>query len=216
MEKVKVMVVDDHQMVRLGLIYMLRDRAGFEAVGEARTAPEAVELAKVTHPDVALVDIRLPGSSGVEACEQIRRVSPQTKVIMLTSYPDPEALLSSIRAGASGYFLKDVEAEELVAAILKVSRGESVLDSKVTGHVLERLQLQAEAETLRVDGLTVQEERILALIAQGKTNKQIAEELFLSPRTVKNYVSSILEKINARNRVEAAAYVLRRLPPKSL
>ena len=213
MDKIKVILVDDHQMVRLGLLYMLKDRAGFEVVGEAATVEEAVALARLTQPDLALVDIRLPDASGVQGCERIRGVSPQTKVIMLTSYTEAEALFDSIKAGASGYFLKDVQAEELIAALTKVSHGEAVLDSKITGQILERLKYQSEKETNGTQVLNQQEQKILALLAQGKTNRQIAEELYLSPRTVKNYVSSILVKIKARNRVEAAAYALRHLPP---
>ena len=159
-------------------------------------------------PDLVIMDVRLPDGSGIEACRDIRSARPETRVIMLTSYPDEEAVLSAIIAGASGYLLKQIRGRDLVNALEAVGRGESLLDSAVTEKVLERVRRMASgAEADELSDLTAQERKILLLVAEGKTNKEIAAEVFLSDKTVKNYVSSILSKLNLQRRAQAAAFV---------
>jgi DNA-binding NarL/FixJ family response regulator len=207
----RVLIVDDHEVVRQGLRAILERREGFEVVGEAGTVASAVREAERTRPDVVVMDVRLPDGSGVEACREIRAANPDTRVLMLTSYPDKEAVFDSILAGASGYILKQVRASELVSAIQRVGQGESLLDPLITQKVLEKVrELMTRPKKPKEQELTEQEEKILALIAQGMTNKEIAQELYLSDKTVKNYVSSILEKLNLSRRAEAAAYYVRR------
>ena len=205
-----VVVVDDHEVVRQGLAAMLDRRPGFQVVGEAGTVAEAIEVTNRFQPDLVVMDVRLPDGSGIEACREIRSNLPGTRVMMLTSYPDEEAVLAAIVAGASGYLLKQVRARDLVAALEAVGRGESLLDPAVTGKVLERMRRIATSDQPdELAGLTQQERKILALVADGKTNKEIAGEIFLSDKTVKNYVSSILAKLNLERRAQAAAYVAR-------
>ncbi len=205
-----ILVVDDHEVVRQGLSAMLARRPGFQVVAEAGTVVEAVEAARRFKPDLIVMDVRLPDGSGVEACREIRAELPDTRVIMLTSYPDEEAVIAAIIAGASGYLLKQVRARDLVAALEAVGRGESLLDPAVTGKVLERMRRIASSDQPdELAALTQQERKILALVAEGKTNKEIASEVFLSDKTVKNYVSSILAKLNLERRAQAAAYVAR-------
>ncbi|MDO8616851.1 MAG: response regulator transcription factor [Dehalococcoidia bacterium] len=209
-QSVKILLVDDHEVVRMGLRTLLERRPGFSIVGEAGTVAEAVSLALQTHPDVIVMDIRLPDGTGVEACREIRTERPQTRVIMLTSYADDEAVYGSIMAGASGYLLKQTRGQNLAEAIERVARGESLLDPAVTDKVLERMRALARGEGDELSTLSQQERRILGLIAEGKTNKEIAEEVYLSDKTVKNYVSSILSKLNLHRRSEAAAYIAER------
>jgi two-component system, NarL family, response regulator DevR len=205
-----VVVVDDHEVVRQGLAAMLDRRPGFQVVGEAGTVAEAIEITGRFQPDLVVMDVRLPDGSGIEACREIRATLPATRVMMLTSYPDEEAVLAAIIAGASGYLLKQVRARDLVAALEAVGRGESLLDPAVTGKVLERMRRIATADQPdELAALTQQERKILALVADGMTNKEIAGEIFLSDKTVKNYVSSILAKLNLERRAQAAAYVAR-------
>jgi two-component system, NarL family, response regulator DevR len=205
-----LLVVDDHEVVRQGLTAMLDRRPGFQVVAEAGTVAESIEMAKRFQPDVVVMDVRLPDGSGIEACREIREELPATKVVMLTSYPDEEAVIAAIVAGASGYLLKQVRARDLVAALEAVGRGESLLDPAVTGKVLDRMRRIATSDQPdELAALTQQERKILALVAEGKTNKQIAAEVFLSDKTVKNYVSSILAKLNLERRAQAAAYVAR-------
>jgi DNA-binding NarL/FixJ family response regulator len=207
----RLLVVDDHEVVRQGLVSMLGRRDGFQVVAEAATASEAIEAARRFQPDLVIMDVRLPDGSGIEACREIRAQLPGTRVVILTSYPDEEAVFSAIVAGASGYLLKQVRARDLVSAIEAVGRGESLLDPAVTEKVLERVRRIASGEEQdELAQLTQQERRILMLVAEGKTNKEIAEEVFLSDKTVKNYVSSILSKLNLQRRAQAAAYVARR------
>ncbi len=204
----RVMVVDDHEIVRQGLVALLDRRSRFEVVAEAGTVAEAVEQAHRFEPDIIVMDVRLPDGSGVEACRDIRADLPATRVVMLTSFPDDEAVLSAIVAGASGYLLKQIRARDLVAALEAVGRGESLLDPAVTEKVLERVRrLSAGGATDELSELTTQERKILMLVAEGKTNKEIASEIFLSDKTVKNYVSSILSKLNLERRAQAAAFV---------
>ena len=205
-----LLVVDDHEVVRQGLSSMLDRRPGFQVVAEAGTVAESIEMARRFQPDLVVMDVRLPDGSGIEACREIRAEFPETRVVMLTSYPDEEAVIAAIVAGASGYLLKQVRARDLVAALEAVGRGESLLDPAVTGKVLERMRRIATSdEPDELGALTQQERKILALVAEGKTNKEIAAEVFLSDKTVKNYVSSILAKLNLERRAQAAAYVAR-------
>ncbi len=208
--KVTILIVDDHEVVRMGLRTLLDRRPGFLVVGEAGTVAESVAAARQSQPDVVVMDIRLPDGSGVEACREIRDERPETRVIMLTSYADEEALYGSIMAGASGYLLKQTRGQTLAEAIERVARGESLLDPAVTEKVLERMRQLARGESDELATLSPQERNILALIAEGKTNKEIAQSVFLSDKTVKNYVSSILSKLNMKRRSEAAAFIAER------
>jgi two-component system response regulator DevR len=204
----RLLVVDDHEVVRQGLVSLLDRRAGFEVVAQAGSVAESIEQARLQRPDIVVMDVRLPDGSGVEACRAIRAELPETRVIMLTSFPDDEAVLSAIVAGASGYLLKQIRARDLVAALEAVGRGESLLDPAVTERVLERVRRIAAGDANdEMSALTPQERKILMLVAEGKTNKEIASEVFLSDKTVKNYVSSILSKLNLERRAQAAAFV---------
>jgi two-component system, NarL family, response regulator DevR len=203
-----LLLVDDHEVVRHGLASLLGRREEFDIVGEAGTVAEAVDAARRFRPNLIVMDVRLPDGSGIEACREIRAEFPDTRVIMLTSYPDEDAVLSAIIAGASGYLLKQVRARDLVAALQAVGRGESLLDPAVTGRVLERIRHIATSDQPdELAQLTSQEQKILLLVAEGKTNKEIAADVFLSDKTVKNYVSSILAKLNLERRAQAAAYM---------
>jgi DNA-binding NarL/FixJ family response regulator len=204
----RLLVVDDHEIVRQGLVALLDRRPGFEVVAQAGSVAESIEQARLHRPDIVVMDVRLPDGSGVEACRAIRDELPATRVLMLTSVPDDEAVLSAIVAGASGYLLKQIRARDLVAALETVGRGESLLDPAVTERVLERIRRIAAGDTNdELSMLTSQERKILMLVAEGKTNKEIAADVFLSDKTVKNYVSSILSKLNLERRGQAAAFV---------
>jgi DNA-binding NarL/FixJ family response regulator len=206
----RLLVVDDHEVVRQGLVSLLERREHFQVVAEAGTAAEAVEMARKFEPDLVVMDVRLPDGSGIEACREIRAEFPATRVVILTSYPDEEAVLSAIIAGASGYLLKQIRGRDLVSALESVGRGESLLDPAVTEKVLDRVRRIATGTyTDEMAQLTQQEQKILLLVAEGKTNKEIASEVFLSDKTVKNYVSSILSKLNLERRAQAAAFVAR-------
>ncbi len=213
----RVVVVDDHEVVRQGLVALLARRDGFQVVAEAGTVAESIEAARRHRPDIIVMDVRLPDGSGVEACRDIRAELPETRIIMLTSYPDDEAVLSAIMAGASGYLLKQIRARDLVAALETVGRGESLLDPAVTEKVLERVRkIAAGSFADELSELTAQEQKILLLVAEGKTNKEIAADVFLSDKTVKNYVSSILSKLNLERRAQAAAFVAKHRPDRPL
>jgi DNA-binding NarL/FixJ family response regulator len=204
------MIVDDHEVVREGLRALLRRRNELAVVGEADSVATAIAEARRAQPDVVIMDVRLPDGSGVEACREIRAERPETKVIMLTSYADDEAVFASIMAGATGYLLKQTRMQSLVDAIERAMRGESLLDPAVTQRVLERVRRSREEKDEELSLLSEQERKILDLVAEGKTNKEIATEIFLSDKTVKNYVSSILSKLNLRRRSEAAAFIARK------
>jgi DNA-binding NarL/FixJ family response regulator len=207
----RILLVDDHDVVREGLRALLSRREGFDVVSQAGTVAESIAEAKRTKPDVIVMDVRLPDGSGIEACREIREAMPETKVIILTSYADDEAVFASILAGASGYVLKQTRGSALADAIAAVARGESLLDPAVTQRVMERVRAgQKKSEDDPLDALNQQERKILELIAEGKTNKEIAGEVYLSDKTVKNYVSNILTKLNLRRRSEAAAFIARR------
>lgn len=207
----RLLVVDDHEVVREGLVALLSRREEFQVVAEAGTVAEALAAARRFEPDLVVMDVRLPDGSGIEACREIRAELPTTRVVMLTSYPDEEAVLSAILAGASGYLLKQVRGRDLVSALEAVGRGDSLLDPAVTERVLERVRRMANGnERDELSDLTAQERKILLLVADGKTNKEIASEVFLSDKTVKNYVSSILSKLNLQRRAQAAAFVAKR------
>ncbi len=206
----RLLIVDDHEVVRHGLVALLDRRAGFQVVAEAGTVAEAIEQARRFEPDIVVMDVRLPDGSGIEACREIRAELATTRVVMLTSYPDEEAVLSAIVAGAAGYLLKQIRARDLITALEAVGRGESLLDPAVTEKVLERVRrIATGGHTDEMALLTSQEQKILMLVAEGKTNKEIAAEVFLSDKTVKNYVSSILSKLNLERRAQAAAFVAR-------
>jgi two-component system response regulator DevR len=207
----RVLIVDDHEVVREGLRSLLNRREAINVVGEAGAVATAIEEAARLRPDVVIMDVRLPDGSGVEACREIRQENPDTKVIMLTSYADDEAVFASILAGAAGYLLKQTRGQALAEAIEAVAQGGSLLDPAVTQKVLERVRsLGGRRPDDSLASLSEQEQKILLLIAEGKTNKEIAEEIFLSDKTVKNYVSSILSKLNLRRRAEAAAFIARK------
>ncbi len=209
MGKHRIVLVDDHEVVRLGLKSLLEHHPQFEIVGEAGTAKEAIDQVEQNHPDVVLMDIRLPGSSGIEACEEITQNYPETKVIMLTSYAEDEMLFSAIRAGASGYVLKQINGEDLIKAIEAVGRGEALLDPAVTQRVFQEVRRAVkEEEASAFANLSQQEKHVLLLVSEGKTNREIAKALFLGEGTVRNYVSSILSKLGVSNRAEAAAYAV--------
>ena len=208
-EDLRVMIVDDHEVVREGLRALLDRRDGLTVVAEAGTVAQAIERATAEKPAVVIMDVRLPDGSGVEACREIRSVLPETRMIMLTSYADDEAIIASIMAGASAYLLKQTRGQQLVDAILSVARGESLLDPEVTRRVMEQVRGNTGVKKDEPK-LTENEQKILLLIAEGKTNREIAADIFLSDKTVKNYVSSILSKLNLKRRSEAAAYIARR------
>ncbi len=206
----KILLVDDHEVVRLGLKSLLSSYTKFEVVAEAGTADEAIRLAEEYKPDVVVMDIRLPGKSGIEATREITGKRPKTKVIMLTTFADDELLFDAISAGASGYVLKQIDSGELINALERIGRGESLLDPAVTQQVFKRMRESTrKAETEAFSPLTEQELRVLTLVAQGKRNKEIAAQVFLSEKTVRNYVSSILSKLGLATRAEAAGYAVK-------
>jgi len=209
MTKKKILLVDDHEVVRIGLKSLLEHNDKFEVVAEAGTANEAVEMVEKYHPDAVLMDIRLPGPSGIDATEEITKRWPDVRVVILTSYAEDDMLFSAIRAGASGYVLKQIGAEGLIAAIEAACRGEALLDPAVTQRVFQEVRrVVKEEEAAAFANLSLQEKHVLALVSEGKTNREIAEALFLSEGTVRNYVSSILSKLSVSNRAEAAAYAV--------
>lgn len=209
MPKSRIMIVDDHEVVRLGLISLLEQNSQYEVVAQADNAPDAIKKVETYKPDIVLMDIRLPGMSGIEACEQITKKHPDTKVIMLTSFAEDEMLFSAIKAGASGYVLKQINAKDLINSIESVARGEASLDPAVTQRVFQEVRKAVrEEEASAFSNLSQQERMVLKLVSEGKTNRDIAQNLFLGEGTVRNYVSSILSKLNVSNRAEAAAYAV--------
>jgi DNA-binding NarL/FixJ family response regulator len=203
---IRVFLLDDHEVVRRGVHELLSLDDDIEIVGEAGTAAEALTRIPATRPDVAVLDVRLPDGSGVEVCREIRSQQPEIKCLMLTSFSDDEALFDAIMAGAAGYVLKAIRGTDLLSAVRDLAAGKSLLDPVATGQVLARLR-EGSQEDERLSGLTKQERRILDLIGEGMTNRQIGNELHLAEKTVKNYVSSLLAKLGMERRTQAAAYV---------
>jgi two-component system response regulator DevR len=207
---IRVMLVDDHEVVRGGIKALLQATDDIVVTAEAGSVREAIDEAERSRPDVVVMDVRLTDGSGIEATREIRARRPQTSVLMLTSFADDEALFASIMAGASGYVLKQIKSAELLRAIRAVGQGQSLLDPAVTKNVLDRLRKGKHLfRDEKLARLSPQEERILSLVADGRTNRQIGEELHLAEKTVKNYVSSILSKLEVARRAEAAAYLAR-------
>ena len=209
MNKIRVLLVDDHEIVRLGLMTLIDDQPDMEVVGETGSASTALQLVKRLDPQVVLMDIRLPGEGGIDATRSITSRFPETSVVMLTSYADEEIVMQAIRAGAVGYVLKQVGNEELLRAIRAVSRGEALLDPSTTAHLLSKVretQRDSDSDAFRM--LSPREIDVLIEVARGKTNAQIGEALNLSEKTVRNYVSTVLDKLNLRNRIELATYAV--------
>ncbi len=210
MTKIRVALVDDHALVRLGLRTLIDDQADMEVVGEADSTAAAIQMVENTHPQVVLMDIRLPGDSGLEATRQLVARYPESKVVMLTSFADEELVVSAIRAGAVGYILKEVGNEEVLHGIRAAAAGGSVLDAATTSRLLARVRAaehKADEEAFR--GLSDRELEVLNELSQGKTNAEIAASLNLSEKTARNYVSSILEKLHLANRIELATYAIK-------
>jgi two-component system response regulator DevR len=205
--KIGVFVLDDHEVVREGLRTLLEADGGIEVVGEASTVAEALERIPATRPRVAVLDVRLPDGNGVEVCREVRSAHPEVACLMLTSFSDDQALRDAILAGASGYVLKEVRGSDLIGDIRKVATGHSLLDPELVARVVGRLRArQADERTVR---LTSQEQKILDLIAEGCTNRQIAKEMGLAEKTVKNYISNLLSKLGMSRRTEAAVWAVR-------
>lgn len=202
---IKVFLLDDHEIVRRGLRDLLVDSGEIEIVGEAGTAAEAISRIPPTRPDVAVLDVRLPDGTGVEVCREVRSRHPEIQCLMLTSFSDDEALFQAIMAGASGYLLKQIKGPDIVDAIRRVAAGQSLLDPGVTARVLDRLRRGPE-EDEQLASLTGQERKVLELIAEGLTNRQIGERIHLAEKTVKNYVSNLLSKLGMQRRTQAAVY----------
>ena len=206
--KIRVFLLDDHELVRRGVRELLEGEGDIEVVGEASTAAEALARVPAVRPRVAVLDVRLPDGSGVEVCRELRSQFPELACLMLTSFSDDEALLGAVMAGASGYVLKDIRGGDLVGAVRTVAAGGSLLDARSTAHVLAKLRDRQAADPL--DVLTDQERRILELIGEGLTNRQIGERLYLAEKTVKNHVSSVLAKLGLQRRTQAAVLVTER------
>lgn len=217
MKPVKVLIVDDHEVVRVGLHTVLNRQDSLSVVGEAATVTDAVIECCRLKPDVVLMDVRLSGGSGVDACRAIRDSCPATRVLFLSSYQDDEAVLAAVVGGASGYLLKQVNAEGLLRAIHTVAQGQSILDPAVTQPLLTRMRSQKEdVSAPQRTTLSIQQQRVLALVAEGKTNKEIGVSLDLSDKTVKNYIRFIFQKLKVTRRAQAAAFFIRDSPSGKL
>ena len=206
----RVLLVDDHEVVRVGVGALIDRQPEMEVVGEAGTVREAVEQAKKLAPDVVVLDVRLPGGTGLDACHQIKEDRPETRVIMLTSFPDDEVLFDAIASGADGYVLKQIGSDELIRALERVGRGENILDPAVMDQVFAKMREMRQQERAHAfAGLSAQEMEILARVAEGETNREIGEAMHLSEKTVRNYVSLLLSKLDLNSRAQAAAYAAR-------
>ena len=217
MTKIRLMLVDDHEVVRLGMRAAIELEPDIQIIGEAASGAEAVAKMPVLDPQVLLMDVRMQGMSGIEACREIKSKYPQTVILMITSYTDEDAIMASVLAGASGYLLKNVSRAELLKAIRQVASGQSLLSDATASQVLKRMQaLSAKNSSPTGAELTERERDVLALIARGQTNKQIAEQLYISEKTARNHVSNILEKLALSRRSEAAAYAVEHklVPPR--
>jgi two-component system, NarL family, response regulator DevR len=210
---IRLLLVDDHEVLRLGLKTLFTEAGGFQVVGEAGTMAAAVTEASRLKPKVVLMDVRLPDGSGIDACRSIRTAHPDTRVLFLTSFADDNAVLSTILAGADGFLLKEVSGEQLIAAVNTVASGRSILDPSVTQRVLAKVRsLSTPASTEKREALSAQEERVLALVAEGKTNKEIAVSLNLSDKTVGHYLENIFQKLHVTRRAQAAVYFTQQHP----
>ena len=207
---IRVLLVDDHEVIRVGLRTVLGQNQGVTVVGEAGTMADAIEQAQKLRPDVILMDVRLPDGSGVNACREILSARPDTRVIFLTSYADDDSVLAAVLAGAHGYVLKEIDSTSLLRAIHGVVEGQSILDPAVTDRALRWLRGFATDQDLPSGKLSAQEERVLALVAEGKTNKEIASALNLSDKTVKNYLANVFQKLRITRRAQAAAFFVKR------
>lgn len=209
MSVIRVLLVDDHEIVRLGLMTLINDQENMEVVGEAGTASEALRAVQELQPQVVLMDVRLPGEGGIEAARQITERYPETKVVMLTSFADDELVVRAIRAGAVGYVLKQVGNEELLRAISAAAHGDALLDPATTSRLLSRVrEAERKADENAFRDLSDRELEVLAEVTHGKSNAEIGEVLNLSEKTVRNYVSSILDKLALNNRIELATYAV--------
>jgi DNA-binding NarL/FixJ family response regulator len=211
---IRVFLLDDHEVVRRGVRDLLESAGDIDVVGEAATADEALRRVPATRPDVAVLDVRLPDGSGIEVCRALRDRHPEVRSLMLTSFDDDEALFDAIVAGAAGYVLKEIRGTDLVDGVRRVARGESLLDPLAAGRVIERLRNPPPADA-RLASLSPQERRILGLLAEGLTNRQIGAQMYLAEKTVKNYVSNLLLKLGMHRRTEAAVYAARHLDRRS-
>jgi two-component system response regulator DevR len=209
-DRVTVFLLDDHEIVRRGVRDLLEAEPDLEVVGEASTQDEAVRRIQALDPDVAVLDVRLEFGDGISACREIRSRHPRTACLMLTSFSDDEALFHAIMAGAAGYVLKQIRSSDLVVAVRRIAAGDQLLDPSVTAKVLARLREQPAQDEL-ISRLSSQERQVLALLAEGLTNRQIAERMFLAEKTIKNYVTSLLVKMGMSRRTEAAVYAARHL-----
>jgi two-component system response regulator DevR len=205
---IRVFLLDDHELVREGIRQLLQTDEEIEVVGEATTVAEALVRIPLARPDVAILDVRLEDGSGIEVCRDMRSALPDLVCLMLTSYADDEALYASVMAGAAGYVLKQIRARDLIEDVKKVAGGASLMDPRAVARVIERITNPPEVDP-QISGLSPQERRILGFIAQGRTNRQIGEEMFLAEKTVKNYVSNLLAKLKMNSRTEAAIYATR-------
>jgi two-component system response regulator DevR len=216
MSRVRVLIVDDHEVVRVGLRTLLGSVPSVEVVGEASSASTALPEVKRTVPDVVLLDVRLGDGSGFDVCRDIQKLEREVRVLVLTSFADDNIIVDAISAGADGYLLKEVNRDALISAILKVAAGQSVLDPAVTGRVFGRIQSLAQNPSgNKLTLLSAQERRVLALVAEGGTNKEIAAAMGLSDKTIKNYFSNILDKLQMTRRSQAAAYFVQHTLPRS-
>ena len=204
----RVFLLDDHELVRRGLRDLLEAEGDMEVVGEAGTAADAITRIPLSRPEVAVLDVRLPDGDGIEVCREVRSEMPELACLMLTSFADDEALLAAIMAGAAGYVLKEIRTNDLVRSVRRVAAGESLLDPTIKQRVMERIR-SGPVQDPRLASLSEQEHRVLDLIALGKTNRQIADELYLAEKTVKNYVSNLLAKLGMSRRTEAAVFAVR-------
>jgi two-component system response regulator DevR len=211
-DSIRIFLLDDHEIVRRGLAELLNLELDMQVVGEASSAAEALHRIPAARPNVAVLDVRLPDGNGVEVCREIRSLMPEVRCLMLTSYADDEAHFNAVMAGASGYVLKDIRGNDLLSAVRQVAAGKSLLDPAATQRVLDRLRTAEQVDD-RLKGLSDQERRILELIGEGMTNRQIGQTMHLAEKTIKNYVSSLLAKLGMERRTQAAAFVARMSVP---
>jgi DNA-binding NarL/FixJ family response regulator len=206
---IKVLIADDHHVVRRGLVFFLKTQKDIEIIGEAKNGQEAVEMAKTLQPDLVLMDLDMPIMDGIEATKQIKSVMPNMKIMILTSFSDQDHVIPAIEAGAAGYQLKDIEPDELVRSIKKLLSGENQLHPKATTHLLSHLSNKSRESKSPTEELTKRELEVLVEIAKGKSNKEIASSLFITEKTVKTHVSNVLAKLNLQDRTQAALFAVK-------